>query len=107
VGGLPTRRRSIWDSRNLSRPSATAGQPLQAKMHGSCTREEAYITLHAGGHEIASVGRLRGVERLTIVRRDGREGLELRFVGDKHDLLSLQTRPEIRLHWDVAPLGTR
>jgi hypothetical protein len=41
VGGLPpTRRRSIWDSRNLSRPSVTVGQPLPAKMHGSCTRED-------------------------------------------------------------------
>jgi len=67
---------------------------------------EAYITLHAGGQEIASVDRLRGIERLTIVKRDGREGLELKFTSDKHDPLSLQTRPEIRLYWNVAPLGT-
>lgn len=67
---------------------------------------EAYITLHAGGREIASVDRLRRVETLTIVKRDGYEGLELRFVGNKHDPLILQTRPEIRLHWDVAPLAT-
>ena len=68
---------------------------------------EAYITLHAGGHEITSVDRLRGIERLTIVKRDGREGLELKFTSDKHDPLTLQTRPEIRLYWQVAPLGTR
>jgi hypothetical protein len=68
---------------------------------------EAYITLDAGGHEIASVVRLRGIERLTIVKRDGREGLELKFTSEKHDTLTLQTRPEIRLHWNVAPLGTR
>lgn len=68
---------------------------------------EAYITLHAGGHEIASVDRLRGLEHLTMIKRDGREGLELTFAGDKHDMLSLQTRPDIRLHWAVAPLGTR
>lgn len=67
---------------------------------------EAYITLHASEREIASVGRLRKVETLTIVKRDGYEGLELRFVGGKHDPLFLQTRPEIRLHWDVTPLGT-
>ena len=67
---------------------------------------DAYITLHAGGQEIASVGKLRTVETLTIVKRDGYEGLELRFVGGKHDPLFLQTRPEIKLHWDVAPLGT-
>ena len=66
---------------------------------------EADITLHAGGHEIASVDRLRGIERLTIVKRDGREGLELKFADDEHDTLSLQTRPEIRLHWSVAPWG--
>lgn len=66
---------------------------------------DAYITLHADGHEIASIGRLRRIETLTIVKRDGYEGLELRFVGSKHDPLILQTRPEIKLHWDVAPLG--
>lgn len=67
---------------------------------------EAYITLYVGGQEIASVHRLRTVETLTIVKRDGYEGLELRFVGGKHDSLTLQTRPQIKLHWDVAPLGT-
>lgn len=66
---------------------------------------DAYVSLYSGGREIAYVGRLRTVERLTIVKRDGCEGLELRFVGGKHDPLFLQTRPEVRLHWDVAPLG--
>jgi hypothetical protein len=67
---------------------------------------EAYITLYVGGQEIASVHRIRTVETLTIVKRDGYEGLELRFVGGKHDPLTLQTRPQIKLYWDVAPLGT-
>lgn len=67
---------------------------------------DAYISLYAGGHEIASVCRLRTVETLTIVKRGEYEGLELRFGGGKHDPLILQTRPEIRLHWDVSPLGT-
>jgi hypothetical protein len=67
---------------------------------------EAYITLQAGKREIASVGRLRRIEALTIVKRDRYEGLELRFVGSKHDPLFLQTRPELKLHWNVAPLGT-
>jgi hypothetical protein len=67
---------------------------------------DAYISLYAGGQVVASIGRLRTVETLTIVKRDGYEGLELRFVNAKHDLLILQTLPEIRLYWDVAPLGT-
>jgi hypothetical protein len=67
---------------------------------------EVYITLYAGGHEIASVDRLRAVATLHIVKRDGHEGLELMFASGKHDPLFLQTRPEIRLHWDVTPLGT-
>lgn len=67
---------------------------------------EAYINLYTAGHKITSLGRLRTVETLTIVKRDGYEGLELRFIGGKHDPLILQTSPEIRLHWDVAPLGT-
>jgi hypothetical protein len=67
---------------------------------------EAFISLYAGGRELASIGRLRRVETLTVVKRDGYEGLELRFVGARHDPVVLQTRPEIKLCWDVAPLGT-
>ena len=35
-----TRRRRVFDSRNLSSPSVTAGQPLRLKLPGSCTRED-------------------------------------------------------------------
>jgi hypothetical protein len=67
---------------------------------------DAYITLYAAGQEIASIGRLRATETLTVVKRENYEGLELRFVGAKHDPVSLQTKPEIRLSWNVSPLGT-
>jgi hypothetical protein len=66
---------------------------------------EAYITLYAAGQEAACLGRVRRLERLAVVKRDGYEGLELRFADARHDPLILQTRPEIKLTWDVAPLG--
>jgi hypothetical protein len=41
AGGLPpTRRRSICDSRNLSRPSVTVGQPPRQRVPGSRTRKD-------------------------------------------------------------------
>jgi hypothetical protein len=67
---------------------------------------DAYITLYMAGQEMVSIGRLRRVEKLTVVKKNGYEGLELIFAGDRHDPVILQTRPVIRLSWDVAPLGT-
>ena len=67
---------------------------------------DAYITLYAAGQEVASIGRLRRLETLSIVRRDGYEGLELRFIGAGLEPVSLQTKPEIRLSWDVVSAGT-
>jgi hypothetical protein len=67
---------------------------------------DAYISLYAAGQEMVSIGRLRRVEKLTVVKRDGYEGLELVFIGARHDPVILQTRPVIRLSWDVAPLGS-
>lgn len=67
---------------------------------------DAYISLYVAGQETVSIGRLRRIEKLTVVKKDGYEGLKLSFVGAKHDPVILQTRPVIRLTWDVAPLGT-
>jgi hypothetical protein len=47
------------------------------------------------------------LETLRIIRHGDYEGLELRFAGEKHDPLILQTKPEIKLSWDITPLGTR
>ncbi|HEX6519130.1 MAG TPA: hypothetical protein VF070_03835 [Streptosporangiaceae bacterium] len=69
------------------------------------TSGEAYITLYAAGQELADLGRLRRLEALTVIKRDGYEGLELRFVDARHDPLIVQTRPEIKLTWNVVPLG--
>lgn len=66
---------------------------------------EAYITLYVDGREVASVGRLRRLETLRVVRRDGYEGLELRFVDARFDPGSVATKPEIRLSWAVMTLG--
>ena len=67
---------------------------------------DAYVSMYAGCQEVSFLGRLRTVETLTIVKRDGYEGLELRFVGGKCGPLIVQTRPEIKVSWNVAPLGT-
>ena len=40
-----------------------------------------------------------------MVKQDGYEGLELRFADARHDPLILQTRPEIKLIWNVVALG--
>lgn len=84
----------------LERGDRTVDFSLDA-FHG-----EVYITLYAGGHEIAFVGRLRTIATLHIIKRDGYEGLELMFVGSKHDPLFLQTRPEIKMNWNVTPSGS-
>jgi hypothetical protein len=67
---------------------------------------DAYITLYVAGQEVASIGRLRRIESLSIIRRGDREGLHLRFAGAGTEPLSLQTKPEIKLAWDVASPGT-
>jgi hypothetical protein len=66
---------------------------------------EAYITLYVGGQEVASIGRLRRLETLRVIRRDGYEGLELRFMDARFDPVSLETKPGIKLSWDVMSLG--
>ena len=66
---------------------------------------EAYITLYADGQELASVGRLRRLETLRIVRRNGHEGLELRFIDARFDSVVLETKPGIKLSCDVMSLG--
>jgi hypothetical protein len=65
---------------------------------------EAYVTLFSGGEETVSLSRLRTLERLTVDKGGEREGLVLRFVTGLEPL-RLQTRPVIRLTWDVKPLG--
>lgn len=67
---------------------------------------EAYITLYTAGQEVASIGRLRRLETLRVIRRNSYEGLELRFIDARFDPVSLETKPEIKLSWDVMSLGT-
>jgi hypothetical protein len=64
---------------------------------------DAQISLYVAGQEMACLGRLRWIETFTIVKKDGYEGLVLHFAGGQHEPLTLQTRPEIRLTWDVVP----
>jgi hypothetical protein len=65
---------------------------------------EAYLTISDGGEDVVSLGRLRTLERLTIEKDGEREGLLLWFTRG-FDPLRLETRPVIRLSWDVMPLG--
>jgi hypothetical protein len=61
---------------------------------------DAYITLYVAGEEVVSIGRIRRLETLSVVKRDGYEGLEPRFADARlnpMNPMSLQTRPEIRL----------
>jgi hypothetical protein len=67
---------------------------------------EAYIALYVGGQEVASIRRLRRLETLRVIRRDGYEGLELRFSDARFGPVTLETKPEIKLSWDVMSLGT-
>jgi len=62
---------------------------------------EAYISLFIGGQEVMQLGRLWRIETLTIVKKDGYEGLVLNFAGPQFDPVQLQTKPVIRLAWDV------
>ncbi|WP_280272030.1 hypothetical protein [Nocardia wallacei] len=69
------------------------------------TAGDAYLSMYSGDEEIAYLGRLRRVDRLTVLREPDREGLRLWFHGDTHEPLTLHTKPGIRLSWDVRPLG--
>ncbi|MFI7641011.1 hypothetical protein [Nonomuraea sp. NPDC049400] len=67
---------------------------------------EAYISLYADGEEITYIRRLRRLGRLSVERgRSGYEGLKLWFSEDYKEPVVLQTKPTIRLSWDVKPLG--
>lgn len=70
------------------------------------TAGEAYISLYVAGQEMTYLGRLRGIETLRIEKIDQYEGLVLNFAGSKHEPIRLQTRPVIRLTWNVVPAGT-
>jgi hypothetical protein len=68
---------------------------------------EAYISLYAGEQEHTYLGRLRRLNRLGVDRGpSGYEGLRLWFPGEMNEPLALQTKPQIRLSWDVKSLGT-
>lgn len=68
------------------------------------TSGEAYLTISDGGGDVVSLGRLRTLEHLTVEKDGEREGLVLWFARG-FDPLRLETRPVIRLSWDVTPLG--
>ncbi|MEV3963485.1 hypothetical protein AB0M34_21770 [Nocardia sp. NPDC050193] len=71
------------------------------------TNREAYISLYVGEHEHTHLGRLRRLDRLSVIRGPSDyEGLRLWFEGDTNEPLALQTKPRIRLSWDVKSLGT-
>ncbi|ONM48841.1 hypothetical protein B0T44_04295 [Nocardia donostiensis] len=70
------------------------------------TAGEAYISLCACGQEHTYLGRLRRLERLSVDRGPSDyEGLRLWLPGDTTEPLALQTKPRIRLAWDVKPVG--
>lgn len=47
---------------------------------------DAYMSLYADNQEIASVERIRRIERLSIEKSDGYEGLQVTFRGDYLDV---------------------
>ncbi|TDC86310.1 hypothetical protein [Actinomadura sp. 7K507] len=69
------------------------------------TSGEAYLTMYEAGEETMALGRLRRLASLTVEKRDEYEGLVLLFTSGDLDALRLQTRPVIRLSWDVMTLG--
>lgn len=71
------------------------------------TAGEAYIGLSVGEHEHTYLGRLRRVDQVSVDRGPSDyEGLRIWFSSDTNDPLVLQTKPRIRLSWDVKTLGT-
>jgi hypothetical protein len=70
------------------------------------TAGEAYISLYVDGEEITYINRLRRLGRLSVEgERSGYEGLKLWFREDCKEPVVLQTKPTIRLSWDVKSLG--
>ncbi|MFI0421241.1 hypothetical protein [Spongiactinospora sp. 9N601] len=59
---------------------------------------EAFVSLYADDAEIATLGNLCGLIRLSFDREDGREGLTI-WLEDAGPI-RLQTRPAIRLTWE-------
>ncbi|WP_328387437.1 hypothetical protein [Nocardia sp. NBC_00416] len=71
------------------------------------TAGEAYISLYADGQEHTHLGCLRPLDRLSVDRsRSDYEGLRLWFPSGTNEPLVLQTKPWIRLAWDVKSVGT-
>ncbi|MFD1932629.1 hypothetical protein ACFSKW_14200 [Nonomuraea mangrovi] len=67
---------------------------------------EAYISLYADEEEIAYVSRLRPLGRLAVEQHQpDYEGLVLWFRDPSKEPVRLQTKPSIRLAWDVNSLG--
>jgi hypothetical protein len=52
------------------------------------------------------IGRLRRLGTLRVIRHDGYEGLELRFIDARFDPVSVETKPGIKLSWGVMSLAT-
>lgn len=70
------------------------------------TAGEAHISLYMDDEEITCIKRLRRLGRLSVEReRSGYEGLKLWFPEDCKEPVVLQTKPTIRLSWDVKSLG--
>ncbi|MEO3892641.1 hypothetical protein [Nonomuraea sp. B5E05] len=70
------------------------------------TAGEGYISLYVDGEEITYIRRLRRLGRLSVERQwSGYEGLKLWFREDYKEPVVLQTKPTIRLSWDVNSLG--
>ncbi|MGX1805725.1 hypothetical protein ACWIGI_08425 [Nocardia sp. NPDC055321] len=67
---------------------------------------EAYISLYTGTQKHTSLGRLRPVDRISIDRGPvDCEGLRLWIRDVTNEPVTLQTKPHIRLSWDVKSLG--
>jgi hypothetical protein len=67
---------------------------------------EAYVSIYAGEQEHTYLGRLRRVDRLGIDRGPADyEGLRLWFRDLTDEPVILQTKPQIRLSWDVKSSG--
>ncbi|MEV4161818.1 hypothetical protein [Nonomuraea dietziae] len=62
---------------------------------------EAYISLYIGDDEVASLGRLRPLDRLRVDRgRSDYEAMKL-WVQGIGEAITLQTKPALRLSWDL------
>ncbi|MBE1563944.1 hypothetical protein [Nonomuraea africana] len=69
------------------------------------TAGEAYISLYAGDDELVTLGRLRPLDRLRIERAEPDiEAMKLWLRGAGEPIV-LQTKPLIRLSWDLKALG--